>query len=82
MTDSRTKIPDAIDRTRLTNMKNCLNHLRTQSRLKSLTRARMAPMCVAVASKDSIQTIKKWYGTMDFIFAKATHWMPIPVMIC
>jgi len=31
---------------------------------------------------DSIQTIKKWYGTMVSIFARPTHWIPMPVMIC
>lgn len=39
-------------------------------------------MCVAVERRESIQTMKKWYGIMDFIFASATDWMPIPVMIC
>ncbi len=39
-------------------------------------------MCVAVERRDSIHTMKKWYGIMDFIFASATHWMPIPVNIC
>ena len=26
--------------------------------------------------------MKKWYGTMVFIFARPTDWMPIPVRIC
>jgi hypothetical protein len=45
--------------------------LTTQSRLKSATRASRVPTCVAVLSRLSIQTRKKWYGTIDSIFASA-----------
>lgn len=82
ITACRTKTPNTIDNTRLTNIRAWRSHRRTQSRLKSLTRANRVARCVAVDKSDSIQIIKKWYGTMVSIFASPTLCRPIPVMIC
>ena len=60
ITDMRTKIPETHDKTRLMNMRNWRSQRRTQSRLKSLTRASRVEMWVAVDSSDSIQMMKKW----------------------
>lgn len=50
--------------------------------MKSLTRARSVARFVAVERSDSSQMMKKWYGTIYFIFARPIDWMPMPVMIC
>jgi len=60
ITDNKMKIPETIERAKLTNMKNCLNHRRTQSLLKSFTSARRVPICVALERSESIQIMKKW----------------------
>jgi hypothetical protein len=82
ITDWRIKIPDITPNSILTNIKNCLSHLNTQSLLKSFTSANSVVRFVAVLSKLSNQMMKKWYGTIVFILANPTLWMPIPVMIC
>lgn len=56
----RTNIPDVQLSTRFTNMKNCLSHRRTQSRLKSFTNANKVEICTAVESSESKKIMKKW----------------------
>ena len=75
-------IPPIQLNTKLTNMKNWRIHLNTQSLLKSWTNANNVPICVAVERSDNTQMMKKWYGTMNSIFANPTHWIPIPVITC
>ena len=82
ITVCRMKTPDKTPRKRLISMKICLSHLRTQSRLKSFTRARSVARFVAVESSDRSQMMKKWYGTIDCIFARPIDCIPMPVMIC
>lgn len=77
-----TKIPNTIERTRLTNINACRSQRRTQSRLKSLTSASNVDRCVAVDKRDSIHIMKKWYGTIVSILARPTLWRPMPVIIC
>ena len=80
--DSRMMTPNAQDRMRLASMRPCLSQRITQSRWKSATSARIVARWVVVESRESIQIIKKWKGTMELILARPTDWMPIPVMIC
>lgn len=78
----RMKMPERIPRNMLISMRIWRIQRRTQSRLKSFTRARRVARFVAVLSKLSSQMMKKWYGTIVFILARPTDWMPMPVRIC
>ena len=82
ITVCRMKMPDNIPRNMVMSIRSCLIHRSTQSLLKSFTRASRVARFVAVDSSERSQMMKKWYGTMVFIFARPTDWMPIPVRIC
>ena len=82
VTVCKINIPEMILKIKLMTMSTCLNQRSTQSRLKSLTSASRVDRFVAVERRDKSQMMKKWYGTIVFIFARPTDWIPMPVTIC